>query len=91
MSRAPQVPCPTCKGKSTIDMSPRLRETFALFPRGKRLTSADVHTLLESGSSTNSVNNRLEDLRKLGFLDRKRTGKYWSYFRAPKTQLPVKK
>jgi hypothetical protein len=72
-----------------MPLSKPLAEVFALFRRGRRFTAAQIaHTLREdpglSGPEelhTTAINNRLEQLRKFGFLDRAKEGRAQRYFK----------
>lgn len=77
-----KVTCFKCKGTGKIKMSMKLSETMKRFTHAStRLTSLD---LAEGEESTvTAFNNRLEELRALGFLDRQRNGRLWEYFRKP--------
>lgn len=71
--------CPKCQGSGEVILQDGLLETLAKFGPRSRHTAADLHDPNES--TPNAINNRLEKLRKIGLLQRKRKGRRWVYGR----------
>lgn len=91
-----QVECDQCNGTGSMPLQEALKETLEQVPRGfKGITSYDLRQRIP-GISPNAQNNRLEKLRKAGFVSRHRDGKFWRYCRtncetdSPKTFKPKK-
>lgn len=76
--------CPQCKGEGEIPLSEVLQCTLgAIDALGGSATAPQLYEVAGwGGVGVSALNNRLEDLRKAGFVDRKRThgGKGWTYF-----------
>lgn len=86
--KGPEIPCPTC-GVGFVSLKalkPSLAITYARFANGRRLSASMVYCQGGEGATVNAVNNRLEELRKLGFLDREKEGRNWMYFRPAKKE-----
>lgn len=68
-------------------MIPELGETLRLFNSKSRYTAHDVRQIfIDAGKLTenvtpNAMNNRMEQLRRSGLLDRVRDGRHWRYFK----------
>lgn len=68
-----------------VELPKHLAETFLRFFRSHGgFTAQELHEQENQGSTVNAVNNRLEKLRKLEYLKRRREGKSWRYFRTKK-------
>lgn len=70
-----------------------LAETLGCLRRSQRgATAEELHVLLinKHGGAfgVTAVSNRLEELRELGFVDRKRHGKFWRYQRTTPNDKP---
>ncbi len=81
----PKTQCPTCKGSGEIFISDALSATLDAVKTNGDSSAPDLFRAFEwDGIKVCALNNRLEDLRKIGILDRKRThgGKGWTYFLA---------
>lgn len=76
----PKIQCPTCHGNRVIELKGELRAAYEIIA-GKRkgLTSSETHKLLNIKIGKSAVNNRLEDLRKIGLAERTREGRSWRY------------
>jgi hypothetical protein len=82
--KRPSIPCRKCNGTGQIELTGPLAEAFALF-RGRQQKDAEA-VKAELGLSeitVSAINNRLEDLRRLGLLDRKKKGRVFMYFLRP--------
>lgn len=79
--KRPLVPCSRCEGCGKVELPYELWQTLQLVARNRSVTAIEVHRLLRmGGSSTTAANNRLEDLRRLGLLERFRgAGRCWHY------------
>lgn len=64
-----------------MELQEPLLETLKLIPKTGATTAHKLAARIH-GVSSNAQNNRLERLRKLGFLTRHREGKFWMYSRA---------
>lgn len=61
-------------------MPEHLRSTLAFFAkRGAERTAAEIAERNEDQIAVTAINNRLERLRKLGLLDRRRVGHAFVY------------
>lgn len=65
-----------------LQLSEILTDTLHALGR-KRATAGELQI---PGVSRNAINNRLESLRRLGFVQRERRGKFWVYSRVPAQQ-----
>lgn len=80
----PRIICPTCHSSGTILLGDAHFETLQKFKHQKQWTAPGLHKVATDGVTVGAINNRMEDLRKLGFLGRTRSGKVWIYFRTGK-------
>lgn len=75
-----KIPCPECHGKGEVPLPEWAVEVMALFkPKNAELTSEQVSEKTGDEVTLNAINNRLERLRDLHFLKRRRVGKWWHY------------
>lgn len=72
------VKCAKCKGTGLAPLTGPLAETFAKFTRGAKLSAGEVGIC---GVAPNAMLNRLESLRRLGLLERRREGQAFIYSR----------
>ena len=78
--KIPSICCPTCGGRGTTKLEGTLLKTFLEVRRFHSLSAVELHSLPTSEHvSITAINNRLEDLRQLGLLDRIRNGRRWVY------------
>lgn len=86
----PTITCHHCEGSGRIELPDSLLNVLFTFRglSGVTRNAGDVHAMLSRYESTGirSVNNRLERLRKAGFLTRARHGKFWRYSLVSKTK-----
>lgn len=76
-----KMPCPRCEGAGEIPLSDALEDTLASLKEYGPMTAPNLRPLAKGSTLTNTaVNNRLEDLRNLGFVERKRSRRGWTYF-----------
>lgn len=78
--KPPLIECDTCHGTGRAPLSELLTETLWLLGHTK-CTAAD---LTPKHLTVNAINNRLESLRALGFVQRQRRGKFWVYSATPR-------
>lgn len=75
--------CPECDGSGKVPLTEVLTATLgAVSALGGSATAPQLFEIDDwGGVSVTALNNRLEDLRRFGFLDRKHTkgGKGWTY------------
>lgn len=84
-----KVPCRHCNGKGSNPLAKELSDTLALFKGAKQFNSEEAQQALGLGDiSRNAINNRLEDLRALGLIDRIRKGRSFYYFKAGAKTAP---
>lgn len=72
------IVCPHCKGVGKVNLPRRLRETLNYVEAGYS-TATEIQTEFLRDIGITAVNNRLEDLRKLGIIKRHKQGKQWIY------------
>lgn len=72
------IPCRHCEGSGKETLPEPLRQTLMKLGK-KRATSEDLR---EEGVTREAINNRLEQLRELGFVSREREGRFFLYFRS---------
>ncbi len=85
--RTPLIDCDKCEGKGKVEMSPEMVATLAALKFSPGRTAAELLQILEHHVSVNAINNRLEDLRRMGFAERERHGKFWKYYRKAAQQI----
>jgi hypothetical protein len=77
----PEVVCPKCRGAGSIDLAEPLLRVLRFVRQHRQATAQDVFEMLgREVTHPTAANNRLEDLRKLQLLDRRRRGRNWVYF-----------
>lgn len=75
------IPCETCGGSGRQELWPALIETLNTIPKRGAVVAADIFPKIK-GVQLTAINNRLEGLRRYGFVKRERCGKFWRYSRA---------
>jgi DNA-binding transcriptional ArsR family regulator len=84
--KRPVIDCGKCGGKGKTPLDDTRWKTLQLLARLKRASAPELYE--QSGEKDHigpsALNQRLEDLRKLGLVDREREGSSWTYF--PKEQ-----
>lgn len=76
----PKIQCPTCHGSRVIELKGELRAAFDVLASSRKgFTSSETHKSLGLAIGKSAVNNRLEDLRRLGLAERTREGRNWRY------------
>lgn len=75
------IPCETCGGSGRQPLSPSMRETLGAIPKRGTVVAEDLLSKIKGVQQT-AINNRLEGLRRYGFVKRERFGKFWRYSRA---------
>lgn len=76
-----EIPCPKCEGEGFVPLGDEHKAVLKYMRLGTSYTPAEVHKGLCEKVSIGAINNRLEDLRGWGFLDRVRDGKFHRYFK----------
>jgi len=62
------IPCQHCKGSGKEHLIPELSATLAILRRSKKpVTAAEIPAV---GVGTTAINNRLNDLQRLGLAER---------------------
>lgn len=84
VKKLPTVACTKCKGKGSHVIPETLAEVLRLFKGRRELSAIQARATLELESTTGAVNNRLEKLRRAGLLARRKKGRFYFYFLAPK-------
>ena len=72
-----KIKCPRCEGAGEIELSEDLMKTLKAL--NKPATADKISEVLGWCGHTTAINNRLEDLRALGFVSRTRIGRCWLY------------
>lgn len=76
-----KVTCKTCKGTGQMALSEVLQNTLEELQATPGRTAPEIINRFP-GVGVTALNNRLEDLRALGLVERKRHGKRWRYYPA---------
>ncbi len=74
-----EVTCSKCKGTGKRRLSRHLMETLNHVSIVGEATAEDIAARLPDDIGTTAVNNRLEDLREMGLLKRRRDKRFWVY------------
>lgn len=77
----PRIQCPRCKGDGHVELDGELLITFNLVKKLLDATALKVHGVVSKNNrvGVSAINNRLEDLRTLGLVSRRRNGRQWIY------------
>lgn len=77
----PIMPCPKCDGAGEIPLSFELWQVLRLVRKRRGITAPDVAEALDPRGEfhPSAFNNRLEILRNMGLVKRRRSGKTWFY------------
>ena len=78
------MPCPKCAGTGRVDLTEALRAVLDFVRESGGCSAAQVHAALNPARSPyrfhpTAFNNRLEELRAAGLVERERFGKSWLY------------
>lgn len=73
----PAMCCPQCKGGGAIPMHDALWYTLGAMETGAEYTARDMARCMGTGDT--AMSNRLEDLRLLGHVARRKLGRSWLY------------
>lgn len=79
MSTATKIKCPKCRGTGRADLTYELQNTLDVVRMLKTATSEKIAERLKWPGSPTAINNRLDNLLKLGLVTRVRTGKWFAY------------
>lgn len=75
-----QIQCQKCHGTGRVEISNELRSVLELVKKNAPVSVFRVYNLLGNPYiGVTAINQRLEDLRKLGFVERERQGKAFFY------------
>ncbi len=78
-----KINCPTCAGTGKTTMGDELHETLVAVRSMRSATSMQLLEQLQRQDRTHigltACNNRLEELRTLGLLQRHKQGRCWVY------------
>lgn len=77
--KTPTIECPECKGTGSTKLPELLTATLSALGK-KAYTAHELNDWFPT-VTPNAINNRLESLRRLGFVQRERRGKFWLYSR----------
>lgn len=81
--KVPKVKCRVCNGAGEIKIAPHLFDTLECVRRLNNVCgvacSDAVHELIGNGIGLTAIINRLDDLYRLGLLNRKKNGRSWEY------------
>lgn len=75
----PFIPCPTCKTFGEIRMTDRLWKVLQKLQQLGPSTPPALHAQLRTKIVVGAINNSLEELHRLGFVDRNKSGRAWIY------------
>lgn len=71
--------CRACDGTGHVSLPAEMLNTMALLRRGP-ITAPELRQYMPEGSrSATAANNRLEVLRQLGFVERRKEARRWVY------------
>ena len=75
------VSCKACAGKGSVELPEHLVQMLAILRGGPPLSAPEVYlrTLDREAFGVTAINQRLEDLRGLGLVERERRGKTYFY------------
>lgn len=85
-SAVPIIPCPSCQGTGKQPLHEDLRYTLQILKGLKSATVPDVAKAIKWTGTTSAIHNRLEDLRRNGFVKRERQGRWYFYSPANNSQ-----
>lgn len=78
----PTRKCGACDGTGRVTLPVSLLEILSLLSNREALTATQLRRLTKADVGVTAINNRLEELRSLGLLTRKRfAGRGWKYSR----------
>lgn len=77
--KIPMVTCMKCQGEGFVAMSDELEDTLKAVYVCPGITAPEMLDQF-AGVGTTALNNRLEYLRRLGFVRREARGRAWRYF-----------
>lgn len=77
MAEKINIPCSKCGGTGCVQLPPRMLHVLKMVGEGHD-TAPKLHAF-EDDVTITAINNRLEDLRNLGLLARRKSGKTWIY------------
>lgn len=76
-----EIACRACNGKGKVALNERQQDVLSLFGSGRQYSAQGAHEALQLDETVNvsAINNRLEDLRKVGLLQREKKGRAFFY------------
>lgn len=76
----PLIECPKCGGSGEVELGDELMEVLRVTAGMRKITAPAVFKRLNyQGSSPFAINNRLTELKRLGFYSRRREGRTFVY------------
>ena len=79
--KSPLAKCPKCNGTGQFPIGSGLLDTLNILKAKGPRTATHVHAILDDRFITvTAINQRLEDLRKLGLVLRTRKGRQFVYY-----------
>lgn len=78
-SPRPRVTCTKCKGDGTIELSDEYMIVLRATAGMRKITAPGVAARIKWVGHITAINNRLQDLLKLGFYSRRREGRTFVY------------
>lgn len=82
------IKCECCGGTGKRPLSGDMHETLEAVMHLKNAHAAQVCEAIGHTCTQEAMSNRLADLMRLGFLTRKRNGKYWVYCHNARAMTP---
>lgn len=79
------ITCPTCEGRGEVELAriyPRQAATLALIRERGEMTSTELWEAVSGKPGTltiTAMNNRMDKLRRVGFLAREKRGREYVY------------
>ena len=77
--KRPLIPCSHCFGSGKVELPEHLLKVLEMVFKHRRVSAPEVLRMIGGRSGVTAMNNRLEDLRRLGLVIRERTGNAWYY------------
>lgn len=77
--KRPLVPCLCCNGSGKMQLPSSLWDTLLALKRRRNAHAAELLPFINDEVDATAINNRLERLRALGFVTRRKRSKFWIY------------
>ena len=82
----PTEKCTRCNGTGKTPLSDEMQTLYQAFTARNELNANQAALLIEWKGHPTAINNRLEHLRELGLLQRRKSSKNWIYRKTTGTQ-----